>query len=182
MKINTINENKIELYLTDEEVDDIFGGYELIDYNTPECRIKIHSLIISAAPKSLFPLDCERIFIEVRPKGYGCTITLTKEYHSVKKYRKAIRTKISICIFENSEDMLSAVNILKSINANYSELYSRENRYALIIKTNYGIQNGVHNLGEYCIMRNDELTAEKIREYWYPICKECAIEKLSKFF
>ncbi len=182
MRINTINDNKIELYLSDEEVENIFGGYELIDYDAPECRIKIHSLIISAAPKTLFPLDCERVLIEVKPKEYGCTLTLTKVYSSIKKYRQVSRIKTEVYIFENSDNLLAALNALKNINAQYSELYTNENKYAVIVGINRKSIDTTTLLREYCKIICREIDALKIREYWQPICKTKAIKKLSEFF
>ena len=78
MRINNISDSVIELYLSNDEIENIFGGYEFIDYDVPESRIKIHSLLLSAEPKTLSRIDCDKILIEVRPQNSGCTLTLTK--------------------------------------------------------------------------------------------------------
>ena len=181
MRVNSQSENNIELYLSDEEIEKIFGGYELIDYDSPECRVKLHALLISAAPEMLFPLECDRVLIEVKPKDYGCTIALTKIHTRVKTYRQA-KAKTLTLIFENSEYMIRAITALKALSAEKSELYTYEKRYALIIAVRQDDKNTLTHLGEYCKVENRRSYAEKIREYWQPVCKNNAIDKLSAVF
>lgn len=182
MKINRANDQRIELYLSDEEIESLFGSYELIDYNIPECRIKIHSLLISAATDELFPLDCKRLLIEVKPKDYGCTISLTKVYDTAKKYRQIKRNKTIVCIFENSDNMLASITALTALNAQNSELYTNKNQYAIIAETKYINYDDTVLLREYCKIKKREIDAVRIREYWRPVCTENAIENLAKAF
>ncbi|MBO4693316.1 MAG: adaptor protein MecA [Clostridia bacterium] len=182
MKINTMRDDKIELYLSDEEIEKIFGGYDLIDYDAPECRIKIHSLLLSAAPCTLLPLNCDRVLIEVKPKEYGCTITLTKIYGSPKKYRQSAKMKTIVFVFEDSNSMIASTNCMKALKAEKSELYSNGKEYALIIISNRENKKTIAGLCEYCTIKLRRTEAERIREYWQPVCTSKALEKLCEFF
>lgn len=182
MRINNINESIIELYLSDDEIENIFGGYEFIDYDTPENRIKIHSLLTSAAPKAMLPIDCNKILIEVRPKKSGCTITLTKIYKMSKKYRQIKDATLITLIFEDSDSLIKSVEILKSLNIQSSNLYTKGEKYALIINIRQENKNLITHLSEYCKISKRRADAEKITEYWQPICKNEAVKKLSEVF
>ena len=182
MDIMNVNDKRIDIYLTGIEVEEIFGGYESIDYDVPECRVKIHSLIAAAIPKSLLPLDCERAVIEVRPKEFGCVISFTKIYIGPKKYRAVKCKKPVTMFFENSDDLIRSVRILKRICTEKSELYSRGARYAVISYIKYEKPGYIFELSEYCHISRKETDAARVREYWRLLCKHRVIEKLYESF
>ncbi|MBO4432170.1 MAG: hypothetical protein J5852_01425, partial [Clostridia bacterium] len=64
MRVSTVSENRIDIHLSSNELYDIFGGYEYINYGEKDCRAKIHRLICALVPE-IFPLDCKKIMIEV---------------------------------------------------------------------------------------------------------------------
>ena len=76
MRVKTIDENRIVIYLNNQEICDIFGGYEFIDYDAADCRTKIHGLLAAAIPSAIMPFDCDRVLIEVKPEISGCSISL----------------------------------------------------------------------------------------------------------
>lgn len=177
MDILNVTDKRMDIYLSACEVDKIFGGYDYINYDVPECRIKIHSLIAAAIPKSFLPLDCERALIEVKPKQSGCIISFTKVYAGPKKYRVVKRKRIITLIFENSEDLIQSVNILKKLCAEKSELYTLGKRYAIITYLKDESGKNKRRLNEYCRLTYRETDAAKVREYWRLLCKS-AISKL----
>ena len=182
MKINTVNENRIDIYLSEDEINDIFGGYELIDYDAPDCRMKIHNLLAAAIPDMLLPLNCERVLIEVKPKRYGCVITFTKIYGAVKKLRRISSTKTISLIFENSDNLVSSVGALDRLSLVNSELYTYLNKYAVIANVKGNNSAALLHISEYCKIDLGEISAVRIREYWQPICKKNAITHLSNAF
>ena len=182
MKINTINENRIDIFLSDEEISDIFGGYELIDYDAPDCRTKIHNLLAAAIPDMLLPLNCERVLIEVKPRRYGCVITFTKIYGATKKFKRIVNAKTVTLIFENSDSLLSAVGALKLLSAATSELYTYGGNYAVLASIKNENAKVLPHIGEYCKIELNEISAVKVREYWQPICKKGAITRLLAAF
>lgn len=176
LRINTINENKIEIYLSGGEIRDIFGEYASIDYNDPECRIKIHSLFAATASNIVFPLDCNRVFIEVKPVSTGCVISYTKIYNNITE------EKTYTLIFSNSENLICSINALKALDCSSSELYINGEKYALIVRSRHANINDMLHLGEYCKISQRKSDAAKIREYWQSVCKKGAILRLTNAF
>lgn len=182
MRINTVSDNRIDIFLSDEEINDIFGGYELIDYDAPDCRTKIHNLLAAAIPDILLPLNCERVLIEVKPRKYGCVMTFTKVYDAVKKFKRIGNTKTVTLIFESSNSLIDALSALCSLSATASELYTYGGKYAVLATVRGENANALTRLGEYCEINLSEMSAAKVREYWQPVCKRGAITRLSSAF
>ncbi|MBR6902893.1 MAG: adaptor protein MecA [Clostridia bacterium] len=176
MRINTIDENKIEIYLSGGEIRDIFGEYALIDYDDPECRIKIHSLFAATASEIIFPLDCNRVFIEVKPVNTGCVISYTKIYTNTRE------EKTYVFVFSNSENLISSIDALKALDSLSSELYINGEKYALIVKARNVNTNDMLHIGEYCKISQNKSDAVRIREYWQAVCKKGAILRLTNAF
>ena len=176
MKINTVDENRIEIYLNNTEIRDIFGEYKLIDYDNPDCRIKIHSLFAASAPDTVFPLDCNRVFIEVKPLSFGCVISYTKIYNNTKK------ANTYTFIFSSSDNLISATKALSELHFTCSELYISGEKYAVIADIKQTDKNGITHLSEYCKVSKSKMDAVKIREYWQPVCKKNAIMRLTNAF
>ena len=177
LRVNTINENKIEIYLSGGEIRDIFGEYALIDYNDPECRIKIHSLFAAATNELFYPLDCNRIFIEVRPLSAGCVISYTKIYNKSKAEEKTYTL-----IFSNSDNLISSINALNALDSLSSELYINGEKYAMIVRVTHTNTNDMLHISEYCAISQNKSDAVKIREYWQAVCKKGAILRLTNAF
>lgn len=176
MKVYLFDENRVNIYLNLQEINDIFGGYENIDYNMPDCRVKIHGLIAATLPAALLPLDCTKILIEVKPNDAGCTITLTKVYGDKLKCNTITET---VLIFENSEALICSVKELNKLNFRDSELYTNNQKYAIILTMR---DNKPIHISEYCKVIASNHTSEKIREYWQKICDNNAITLLSNSF
>ena len=177
MRVERKGENRMDILLSRAEINDIFGGYEYIDYEEEECRAKIHSIILTMIPNWLLPLDCKKIVIEVRPASTGCKITLTKVYDLNSK--KEITVTM---IFKNSENLISALNSLTKIESTKSALYSDGQKYALICGLPPFYKKEVLHISEYSKVSHKTIDAVKIEEYWMPLCESGAIEKLSVAF
>lgn len=179
MRVNAVGDNRIDIYLSESEMLDTFGGYEYIDYNLPECRNKIHALISSVIPETHLPLDCKKVLIEVKPYNTGCFISFIKVYSGAKRLRTV---KHITMIFENSDDLISSLWTLKELNALSAGLYSNGRRYALIASLKYEDRKNMLHISEYCKISFKENDAVRIQEYWHPICKRGAINYLASAF
>lgn len=182
MRIKTVSSDRIDIYLSNDEIEDIFGGYELIDYDTPECRIRIHSLLAAAMPGRILPLDCERILIEVRPQNPGCRISLTKLYSENTKAASRKPEKTVSMVFENSDNLLLALEALSLTHSTASELYSFGDKYAVIAQIDDENCRRLLHISEYCKVSLNNSDTVKIREYWSLVCKTNAIKKLCGAF
>lgn len=182
MIVNTVNSNRINIILNDDEVSRIFGGYNLIDYDAPECRIKIHNLLAAAIPEELLPLDCDRLLIEVKPLKRGCTISMTKIYNREEARSEPQRQYSIALIFSSSEDMISALRPITELKIITSELYYLNEKYAIVLKCRGIAADDIIGIGEYCAVVTGAAECFKLREYWHCICKKNAVSKLAISF
>lgn len=180
MQVKKIGENRVDIYLNREEIYDIFGGYEFIDYDEKDCRTKIHGLLAAAIPSVFLPIDCNKVFIEIKPLSFGCAISLTKLYIPRSPLKKDAKTVTMI--FENSDSLIQALKALKSLPYTTSKLYNKGKKYALICKIKQHDEDKLIHLSEYCKVAHTHSNTIRIKEYWNPVCEHNAIEKLAAAF
>ena len=176
MKVNTVDENRIVIHLNNQEIYDIFGGYEFIDYDAADCRTKIHGLLAAAIPSAIMPFDCERVLIEVKPEINGCAISLTKLHNIGGDNKKSVKNLTVTLIFENSESLISSIEALNLLTHTTSELYTSGKKYAVIYTMDGYRRKELIHMSEYCKILQDKISATRIREYWKKICENGAIE------
>ena len=182
MRVNTVDENRIEILLDNDEVNSIFGGYGLIDYDTPDCRIKIHKLLAAVMPKALLPLDCERILIEVKPQRFGCIISLTKIYGAPKRLSRKYRLSAVAFMFKSFDNLIAALPLLSRLNTVASELYCLGSEYAISAAVKDISPVALMQIGEFCKISQNTADAAKLKEYWQCITQKRAIQKLAEAF
>lgn len=181
MNIDTINKNKIKISLSDEEIDTLFGGYEMIDYDDPHSKAILNMLLGRALPEDMLPLDCKRVIIEVRPKPDGCTIYFTRVYP-----KSTAKSAEYVFIFSKSDDMLSGITELQRLygeNIDKSCLYTYCEKYFCIALLRGEPGKQIMHLKEYCSDISRETTvAAMVREYGQMICAENAVKRISAAF
>lgn len=181
MDINAINKNKIKISLTDEELSSLFGGYDNLNYNNPHSKHTLDMLLNAAIKNKNFPLDSERLLIEVKQEFSGCSIILTKIYSTTPKKYKRTSISYNVASFKTSEDMIKCIIALYNSNLNIkkSDLYLTDSGYSLILYSY--VPNAF--LREYCknISNNREVSSY-IEEYGNPLCLGDAVYRLGKIF
>ena len=182
MNTYNINKDKVKITLTDDEVNDLFGGYDLIDYNCPRSRAVLDSLLLGALPESMLPLDCKQVLIEVTEEKSGCSIQVTRLYEKAKKLHKISGKYKYILLFESSEDMIKFIT-QNELGDKFpkSELIKSGEKYALCFhfERPVGHYNRLSEYGKLIDAQSPEGAA--IKEYGTMICKNAA-EKLSAAF
>lgn len=187
MTIDTIDENRIKIDLTDDEIYLLFGGYEKIDYSNEQSKRTLNLLFKKAVPSDEFPLDCRKLLIEVKPITGGCSIYVTKIYKDKPRRYKRVNIKRNyILSFIGSENMITGVCELNrnAFSKNVkSELYKFCDNYCVIINTDTNIDDVLTHIKEYCsdIYKSD-IIASKVAEYGIAICREKAIQKIGETF
>lgn len=181
MNIDTVNKNKIKISLSDEEIDTLFGGYEMIDYDDPHSKAILNMLLGRALPEDMLPLDCKRVIIEVCPKSDGCNIYFTRIYP--KSHAKSAEY---IFIFKKSEDMLLGISELHRLygkNIEKSCLYTCQGKYFCIILLKGDPGKQIIHLNEYCSdISREKALAAKIREHGKMICAQNAVQRIFDAF
>lgn len=174
MDVITLNSSKLRISLTYEEISLLFGSYENIDYNNSESKATLNILYKKATELTNFPLDTDRLLIEVKPNNNGCEIYFTKVSEEIKK---TVPPKKAILVFKNTDDLIEFSLLANEVK---SDLYTLQNKYFIIVY-DYGAVSIISP--EYCtkIIKN-EITAEYIKEHGTVICKTNAIEILKSKF
>ena len=168
MDVITLSNSKLKISLTYEEISLLFGSYENIDYNNLESKETLNILYKRATELTDFPLDSDRLLIEVKPNHNGCEIYFTKVKEEIKK---ASQTKAVIIAFKNIEDIIDFSLVAKTVK---SDFYILQDIYFLIV---YDFSSVSYTAAEYCtkIIKN-EIAAEYIKEHGTAIYKTYAIE------
>lgn len=183
MDINNINKDKIKVSLTDDEIENLFGSYNLIDYTNPHSRFMLNLILRSALPDYTLPLDCKRVLIEVKPEIKGCSIYFTCIYDkSPKKIKKINETREYALCFKNSNDMINCICTIDISKIAQSALYTNNGSYQLIIRAHKGFTEQILQISEFCDVYVDKTKISEIEEHNKLISCPTAIEKLASAF
>lgn len=184
MKSYNLSEDKIKICLTDDEVESLFGSFDMIDYDSPHSRAILDSLICSALPEKMLPLSCEKVLIEVAPEEDGCSIQVTRIYDKGKRRQKSIKRHEYILLFKSSEDMIDYIKSLKStdiLNITDSKLFKCKNTFALYICF-LGQSGFIKSASEYAVLLNAKSSKGAFIAEHGQMLYDSAIEKIYKYF
>ncbi len=172
-------DRKLRIVLSGEEVHNLFGNYDQINYSEPESRKKLNELIGRAFPNTAFFQNTKSVRIDVRPRNGGCSIELTKKKSKYKRLRAS-----SVCLiqFDNSEEMIRAgcrlYRLIHPKNDN-SKLYKTKNGYRLQTIIPNNLLEQLRN--EYSVTTSKTAIAAA-EEYDRIICKNNAVTGLYNAF
>lgn len=185
MDTYTINKDKVKIRLTDDEVKELFGGYDNIDYDCPRSRAVLDSLLLNVLPESMLPLDCKKVLIEVTEERSGCSIQITRLYDKGKRLHRTNGRRQYILLFESSEDLIDFT--LRENPENLKDVYRFEllnagGRFALLFSLNGVPIKQCFHFSEYGrLIDSRSVEGAHIIEYSAPICADAA-KKLSDAF
>ncbi len=180
MKVEALSKTQVKISLSRDEIQTFFGGYHLIDYKNPNSKKMLNLLLKEALPDEVFPLDCKRVLIEVKPLAHGCEILFTKLYDTAHKRFKRVNTRRQYAlIFASTNDLLDFAKCALKDDITDGSLYIYENKYALIISASQGFERRLAHLGEFCNVSENKTLISKIAEYGTAICKYDAPYRLN---
>lgn len=175
MNVETIDKDKLKISLTLDEIISLFGSYENINYQNQYSKATLHILYQKAVANTDFPLDCQKLLIEVKPIYSGCEIYFTKLFE--KENLTIKRNKTYALYFKNSEDLISFIKTCKTY---ISDLLQYQNNYILKI---YCDNFDELLAREYCHQITTDLIAiSHITEHATLLCKFNAIKQLKSAF
>lgn len=185
MNIDTVGENKIKISLTDDEINSLFGGYDMIDYEHPRSKMVLNTLLSSALPEEKIPLDCKKVLIEVHPICGGCAIFFTSLYEKDTAV-KCRKPKGYFLVFKNSENMIKLINELgqkyKSDIKN-SRLIITDGCFVLYIKVQGKLLGDLGHIKEYCkVYKEKSPYGSYITEHGETVCKNAVFKMFNAFF
>ena len=180
MNIKALNDCKIRITLDDSETEELFGGYDKIDYNDPLTRTVLHAIIKKALPDNLFLHNCRQLAIEVRPDGGGCTIDLIKK--GLLRPTRLYPPKCWRLDFFDTESMINALCTLYEQKNGFNgscSLYRGERGYQAVVSAT---QRVVETIKHYCLVNSSPLAIASTEEYASVVCKKNAVEIIGKAF
>lgn len=181
MTVESLSKSKIRITLDGKEVNDLFGGYERIDYDDPLTRLVLHGLVRQALPDSGFLQDCSQLLIEVRPYCDGCTIDLIKQ-RTIRTPARLYPPKRWRLDFFDTECMINALCALyrrKTGLGKESTLYRSEGGYHAVLSATH---KAIDIVRRYCLADSSSLAIAAIEEYADAICSENAVEMIGNAF
>ncbi|MBQ3817422.1 MAG: adaptor protein MecA [Clostridia bacterium] len=185
MKIETVNNSKIIIKLTDSEVMLFLGGYSEIIDSSKAFKSRLDRIISKALNSYPDFQNCRDYIVEIKGSTLnGCEIHISKTKAENPQNRRKVKTLV--CSFNNTESMIKAICRLylnyKTRNLT-SSVYKLSNKYILIIKSER--QNIIKPmLIEYCseFIKHSYITESYCEEYGTAIALENAIRTIGKHF
>ena len=195
MKIEKLNDNKIKITLSSDDLKARNIDVHSFIYNTPESQDLFWDVMREAEKEYGFSIDESMIFVEASSTTSGIfTLTVTKTASSLgsgslrnkirkqnyKLKRKASNAPLdhSIYRFDNFDDFCDFCKIVSKKDFGENSLYEFQDNYYLIVSS---IAN--HLILEYAHKeRNTDILVAKLAEYGNLIAKKNAIKKISDSF
>ncbi len=189
MRIEAPGENKIVVELTTQDMSDLDITYEDMDYSNIETRRVIWTLLDRAGQALGRDIDpTGRMMIEAIPrKNGGCVMhfTILREEKCRQQIpaRPVLRKEETVYTYEftSLDDLMDcAASFLRMrFTPISSALYASDGIFRLVLGMQYSGGQMRAFFGEYGkLSGTGECSAAATREYWKPICKSDALEKL----
>ena len=208
MELRLVNENKLKITLTDEDMALFDITFEEMDYDEDIGTRSIFWEILDEAKRMTgFEYDpgSEKLYVQVHSdKGGGCFMYVTKKgsqvqaqthtqkrdpYTYEKKYKSKLYTSVKkkrvLYMFDNSETLLEACSQLNRMGYNgRSDLFADDERYYLYIEDNAAgdKHSAVDLLGEYGVLINNPYFGFYLDEHTKKILSPNAVKMFSEAF
>ena len=194
MELKLVNENKLKIILTDEDMAQLDITLEEMDYDNTGTKRIIWEILDKAKHQIGFDAGTEKLYMQVYPaKDGGCLMYVTKDaqipkgspYTYEKKYRSKVFTSVKkkriLYMFDNSETLLEACNQLLLIGYNgKSDLFADDSIYYLYIEDNR--EPALDLMSEYGVLINNPMFGFYLDEHTKKIISSDAVKILSEIF
>ena len=200
MELRLVNENKLKITLTNEDMALLDITYEEMDYpDDIGTRRVLWEILDEAKRQTGFDAGSgkEKLYIKVHPdKGGGCFMYITKGdepqvYHKSdphtyeKKFKSKLYTGVKkkrvLYMFHNSENLLEACNQLNLTGySGKSDIFADESRYYLYIEDNR--EPWLDLISEYGVLINNPYFGFYLDEHTKKIMSSDAVKMFSEVF
>ena len=198
MELRLLNENKLKIILTNEDMASLDITYEEMNYDDDlGTRRVLWEILDQAKRQTGFDAGKEKIYVNVHPdKSGGCFMYVTKTdeplaqykgdpYTYEKKYKSKLYTGIKkkrvLYMFENSETLLEACRQLSMNGYNgKSDIFADAGRYYLYIEDNREVS--VDLISEYGVLINNPFFGFYLDEHTKKILSNEAVKKFAEIF
>ena len=190
MELKLVNENKLKIILTNEDMVQLDINPEEMDYDNTGTKRIFWDILDKAKHQIGFDAGAEKLFVQVYPdKNGGCLMYVTKDaqknnpYIYEKKYKSKLYTGVKkkrvLYMFEDSEILLEACYQLNLTGyKGKSDIFTDETKYYLYI--DYNKETSVELLSEYGILINNPLFEFYLYEHAQKIISSEAVKIFSE--
>ena len=195
MEYKLVNENKLKITLTNEDMALLDITPEEMDYDNTGTKRIFWDILDKAKHQIGFDAGSEKLFVQVYPdKNGGCLMYVTKDiqkggnlYNTYEKkykskiYTAGVKKNRVLYMFDNSETLLEACNQLNLTEySGKSDLYADENKYYLYIEDNR--EQILEVISEYGILINNPFFGFYLEEHTKKIISSDAVKTFSEIF
>lgn len=197
MKIEKLNDDKIKITLSVDDLAERNIDIQSFIYNSPESQDMFWDMMQEAEQKYGFNVDESMIYVEASSAGAGIfTLTVTKTTGSLNLPASKSKTKLkkgnfklkrkvtsiqlenSIYIFSSFDDICEFCNAVDCSKIQNNSLYKLNEQYYLKVSN-----MPFNSILEFATLDNSpELTFARIQEYGSIISEEEALQKISLHF
>lgn len=197
MKIEKLNENKLKITLSLDDLEERNIDLQSFIYNSPESQDLFWDMMSEAEKEYGFDVNESMIYVEASSNGTGLfTLIVTKtdepnfigqarqkanlRKKNFKLKRKAINitSPKSLYIFESFDDVCDFCKTIDLSIVGNNTLYRLDDEYYLKIENS----NFNHIIDFASLAKNYETTIGKINEYGKVIVEENALQEIGKSF
>ena len=197
MDLKLVNENKLKIVLTNEDMALMDITFEEMDYDEDVVTRRVLWEILDKAKRQTgFDVGSDKLYINVHSdKNGGCLIYVTKDAQKSvshahahtyeKKYKSKLYTGIKkkrfLYMFDHSEGLIGACGRLAAMGYNgKSDVYADDKRYYLYIDDN--IDYALDFISEYGVLINNPLFSFYLDEHTKKILASDAVKTFCEIF
>ena len=192
MEYKLVNENKLKIILTNEDMALLDITPEEMDYDNTGTKRIFWEILDKAKHQIGFDAGSEKLFVQVYPdKNGGCLMYVTKDvqkgnpYTYEKKYKSKLYTGVKkkrvLYMFENSETLFEACEQLNLTGyTGKSDIFADDSKYYLYIEDNR--EQSVELVSEYGVLINNPLFGFYLDEHTKKIISSDAVKIFSEIF
>lgn len=194
MELKLLNENKLKIVLTNEDMAEMDITYEDMDYKgSAHTRRVLWEILDKAKRQTGFDVGSDSVEFFVQGKNDGCLIYVTKKdpyiqkeqyptyAKSYKKLYTGIKKKRLIYMFESSETLLEACRQLVLVGyGGKSDIFADGEKYYLYIEDNR--EQCLDIISEYGFLINNPYFGFSLDEHAKKILSADAIQTFAGIF
>ena len=194
MEYKLVNENKLKIILTNEDMALLDITPEEMDYDNTGTKRIFWEILDKAKHQIGFDAGSEKLFVQVYPdKNGGCMMYVTKDIQKEssyatyeKKYKSKLYTGVKkkriLYMFENSENLFEACRQLNLTGySGKSDLFADDGgKYYLYIEDNR--EKALELISEYGILINNPYFGFCLDEHTKKIISSDAVKVFSGIF
>jgi len=201
MELRLLNENKLKIILTNEDLALLDITYEEMDYEDDiGTRRVLWEILEQAKRQTGFDAGKEKLYVQVHPdKSGGCFMYVTKESGETKTYPKSdpyiyekkyrgklytgVKKKRVLYMFDNCETLFELCCQLNRTGYNgKSDIYADDAKYYLYIEEKDGRDISLGLMSEYGVLINNPYFGFYLDEHTKKILSGDAVKKFAEIF